>query len=474
MMDRILTNKWSVRIISLIFAAILFTSVTATNNNVTSVTDGVYVDVINNVPVEVYYDKDNMNVAGVPDTVDVTVSGPKGLVQLAKTQPNIIAYIDLTNAKAGTQSVKIKVKGLSDRLKSTINPPTAKVTLAEKVTKKYSVDVELNKSVIASGYQAGTIKADPKRVSITASKETLDQIAYVKATVSDEKDQKSDFTTNATISAFDANLNKLDVEIDPGEVEVDVPVSKIGKTVPLRFQQSGNPADKTVTITSITSDDEHVTVIAPESVTDKIEQITIPIDVTQTTADKTIEVPVPVPTGATSVTPASVKVKITTGKKQSDQSSNGASEGAGQPSEESPNVTTPDAGTDSEPDADKDNKEDEQTETEEPTKQSSSEFKDIPISIIGLVNSDSFSTAFLDPTSGKVNITISGLKTEVDAIGRNDFNVVANMSNLQDGTHTIPLAVHGLAANFTFTLSQSKAEIQVTKKVADGSDPVLN
>lgn len=293
----------------------------------------------------------------------------------------------------------------------------------------------------------------------------------MKATVSDEKDQKSDFTTKATISAFDANLNKLDVEIDPGEVEVAVSVSKIGKTVPLRFQQSGNPADKTVTITSITSDDEKVTVIAPESVTDTIEQITIPIDVTQTTADKTIEVSVPVPTGATSVTPTSVKVKITTGKKQSDQSSNGANEGTGQPKEESPNVTTPDTETGNETDEDK---EDDQTDTEDTTKQSSTEFKDIAISIIGLVNSDSFSTAFLNPASGKVNITISGLKTEVDALGRNDFNVVANMSNLQDGTHTIPLAVHGLASKFTFTLSQSKAEIQVTKKVADASDPVLN
>ncbi|EUJ23550.1 hypothetical protein PGRAN_07808 [Listeria grandensis FSL F6-0971] len=266
MMDRILTNKWSVRIISLIFAAILFTSVTsATGNNSLTTTEGVYVDVINNVPVEVYYDKDNMNVTGVPDTVDVTVSGSKGLVQLAKTQANLIAYIDLTNAKVGTQSVKIEIKGLSDRLKGTVNPPTAKVTLAEKVTKKYSVEVELNKSVIADGYEAGSIKTDPKKVSITGSKEILDQIAYVKATVSNEKDQTSDFTTKATISAFDVNLNKLDVEIDPEEVEVTVPVSKIGKTVPLRFQQSGNPADKTVTITSITSEDEKVTVIGSEA-----------------------------------------------------------------------------------------------------------------------------------------------------------------------------------------------------------------
>ncbi|MBC6314301.1 CdaR family protein [Listeria grandensis] len=473
MMDRILTNKWSVRIISLIFAAILFTSVTsAAGNNSLTTTEGVYVDVINNVPVEVYYDKDNMNVTGVPDTVDVTVSGSKGLVQLAKTQANLIAYIDLTNAKVGTQSVKIEIKGLSDRLKGTVNPPTAKVTLAEKVTKKYSVEVELNKSVIADGYEAGSIKTDPKKVSITGSKEILDQIAYVKATVSNEKDQTSDFTTKATISAFDVNLNKLDVEIDPEEVEVTVPVSKIGKTVPLRFQQSGNPADKTVTITSITSEDEKVTVIGSEAVTDKVEQITIPIDVTQVTEDKTLEVPVPVPTGAASVTPTSVKVKIKTGKKQNDQSSNEPSESNGQPTNKSPNVTEPGTPT---KDAGKDtDKQDDSADQDASTGQKSTEFKDVPISIIGLVRSETYNTEYLDPKSGKVSITISGIKKDIDALGRNDFNIVANMSNLQDGTHTIPLTVHGLAPNFTFTLSQSKAEIQVTKKVADASDQISN
>ncbi|AQY51752.1 hypothetical protein PWEIH_01140 [Listeria weihenstephanensis FSL R9-0317] len=468
MMDRILTNKWSVRIISLIFAAVLFTSVTSTGDKTLSMTDATYVDVINNVPVEVYYDKDNMTVSGVPDTVDVTVTGTKGLVQLAKSQANVIAYIDLTNAKAGTQSVKIEVKNLSDRLKSTINPATAKVTLSEKVTKKYSVDVELNKSVIADGYEAGDLTTDPKKVSITGSQATLDQIAYVKATVSDEKDQTSSFTTKATVSAFDVNLNKLDVEIDPGEVEVNVPVSKIGKTVPLRFTQSGSPADKTVTISSITSDDRRVTIIGPDTVTDKIEQITIPIDVTQITADKTIEVTVPVPTGATSVTPSTVKVKIKTGKKQSDQSSSEVNEDTGQPSEEDTTTKVPDTSTDKKDTATDDSKEDTTDDTAD--KEASTEFKQVPISIVGLTNSSTFNTEFLDPTSGKVDITISGLQKELDAVGRNDFNVVADLTGLQEGTHTVTLTVHGLATKLTFSLSQSKAEIQVIKKIADATD----
>ncbi|MBC1801162.1 CdaR family protein [Listeria booriae] len=474
MMDRILSNKWSVRIISLIFAAVLFTYITSSSDKTLSMGEsGTYVDVINNVPVEVYYDKDKMTVSGAPDTVDVTVTGSKGLVQLAKSQSNLVAYIDLKKAKAGTQNAKIQIKGLSDRLKATINPATAKVTIAEKVTKKYTVDVELNKSVIADGYQAGTAKVKPKKVSITGSQEVLDQIAYVKATISDEKDQKSDFDTTATVSAFDANLNKLDVEIDPGQVDVSVPVSKIGKTVPLRFQQSGNPADKTVTISSLTSEDTKVTVIAPESVTDSIEQITIPIDVTQITGDKTVEVKVPVPTGATSVNPTSVKVNIKTTKKQNDQSSNNdANKSSGQ-TPEAPAATTPDTDTTTPPaNNDKDENSDDNSDTED--KQVSTEFRDVPITITGLNNSESFNTTFIDPVSGKVNITINGTQKEIDTVERSDFNIVANLSNLQEGIHTVPLAVHGLAANFTFTLTQSKAEIQIVKKVADASNQDLS
>lgn len=36
MMDRILNNKWSIRIVALLLAAILFTSVNANNNNATT------------------------------------------------------------------------------------------------------------------------------------------------------------------------------------------------------------------------------------------------------------------------------------------------------------------------------------------------------------------------------------------------------------------------------------------------------
>ncbi|EUJ60356.1 hypothetical protein MCOL2_05123 [Listeria fleischmannii FSL S10-1203] len=123
MMDRILNNKWSIRIISLILAAILFTSVTADNNagdgsfQTSSQTD---TETIQNVPVEVYYDKENLYVSGVPDTVTVTISGPRSIVQNTRAQQDFKVYADLRNASIGEQNVKLQVKDISERLKVTI------------------------------------------------------------------------------------------------------------------------------------------------------------------------------------------------------------------------------------------------------------------------------------------------------------------------------------------------------------------
>lgn len=76
----------------------------------------------------------------------------------------------MKNASIGTQEVKLQVKDVSDRLKVKVNPATVNVNVQEKVTKKFSVDVELSKSVVADGYQAGTPIIDPKKSLLLVQK----------------------------------------------------------------------------------------------------------------------------------------------------------------------------------------------------------------------------------------------------------------------------------------------------------------
>lgn len=451
MMDRILNNKWSIRIIALLLAAILFTSVNANNNNATtfSTTSSSDTEVIENVPVKVYYDKTNLYISGVPETVTVTLSGPRSIVQSAKAQQDFTVYADLKNASIGTQEVKLKVKDASDRLKVKINPATVNVNVQEKVTKKFSVDVELSKSVVADGYQAGTPIIDPKKVSITGAKDTIEQIAYVKATLENDGKHKSEFTDKATVSVFDSNLNKLDVDVSPQEVEVTVPVEKVGKSVPIKIKQEGTP-ESDIEISSMTPDKVEVVVVGDDTVLDKIKEIEIPIDVTKIKADTVKEVTVPVPTGAKSVQPTTIEVKIKTVKKSEATNKTTTSK------EE--NTTSPDENT--------------TDDSEEKDTKISKSFPNMQVYMSGLKNT--FDSQMVTPANGKVSVTITGEKKIVDDIAVKDLSVIANLSKSKAGDYSVPLELTGLPDNVAYVINPTKADFIITEKEAQNTVPSRN
>ncbi|MBC2296373.1 YbbR-like domain-containing protein [Listeria welshimeri] len=450
-MDRILNNKWSIRIIALLLAAILFTSVNANNNNATtfSTTSSSDTEVIENVPVKVYYDKTNLYISGVPETVTVTLSGPRSIVQSAKAQQDFTVYADLKNASIGTQEVKLKVKDASDRLKVKINPATVNVNVQEKVTKKFSVDVELSKSVVADGYQAGTPIIDPKKVSITGAKDTIEQIAYVKATLENDGKHKSEFTDKATVSVFDSNLNKLDVDVSPQEVEVTVPVEKVGKSVPIKIKQEGTP-ESDIEISSMTPDKVEVVVVGDDTVLDKIKEIEIPIDVTKIKADTVKEVTVPVPSGAKSVQPTTIEVKIKTVKKSEATNKTTTSK------EE--NTTSPDENT--------------TDDSEEKDTKISKSFPNMQVYMSGLKNT--FDSQMVTPANGKVSVTITGEKKIVDDIAVKDLSVIANLSKSKAGDYSVPLELTGLPDNVAYVINPTKADFIITEKEAQNTVPSKN
>ncbi|MBC2247648.1 YbbR-like domain-containing protein [Listeria seeligeri] len=452
-MDRILNNKWSIRIIALLLAAILFTSVHASNKDTTSfsTTSSSDSEVIENVPVKVYYDKTNLYISGVPETVTVTISGPRSIVQSAKAQQDFTVYADLKNASIGTQEVKLQVKDLSDRLKVKIDPASVSVNVQEKVTKKFSVDVELSKSVIADGYQAGTPIIDPKKVSITGAKDTIEQIAYVKATLEDDGNHKSEFTDKATVSVFDSNLNKLDVDVSPQEVEVTVPVEKVGKSVPIKIKQEGTP-EGDIEISSMTPDKSEVVVVGDDAVLDKIKEIEIPIDVSKIKADTVKEVTVPVPNGAKSVQPTTIEVKIKTIKK----------------SEANTETNTSDNNKNDDTDSDDSTKDD---SGDNDTKISKS-FSNIQVYMSGLKST--LDAQMITPANGKVSVTITGEKKTIDGISAKDLSVIANLSKGKAGDYSIPLELNGLPDNVAYVINPTNADFILTEKEAQNSVPSKN
>ncbi|WP_167629264.1 CdaR family protein [Listeria valentina] len=451
MMDRILNNKWSIRIVALLLAAILFTSVNTDNKNsggtfqTTTQND---TEVIQNVPVEVYYDKKNLYVSGLPETVSVTISGPRSIVQNTKAQQDFKVYADLRNASIGEKNVKLKIKNLSNRLKATISPQTIKVNVQEKVTKKFSVDAELSSNAIASGYTAGNIKISPGKVSITGAKDTVEEIAYVKANVDDSKKHKDDFEAEATVSAFDRNLNKLDVEISPQKVKVKVPVSKVGKSVPLKLKAEGNLPDN-ISIQSMTADQDEVVVIGDDDALKNIDQITVNVPVANLTADTVKEVTIPVPSGAEAVQPSSIEVRIKTAKK-----SDGSKASSNENSNEGTEGDNSNASTDEQDDSGQENNQ-EDAESSKTLSGHNISAQSLPANL---------TATLISPTNSKVNLTLYGKNSLLSDLNSSNVSVTANLANATVGRYSARIEVGGLPRGVTYSISTSTAIFNIEEK----------
>lgn len=79
--NKLIENKWFIRVIALVLALLLFENVNEENKSVVNVPQDQESEVIEAVPVTSYYDADNLVVTGVPETVKLTLSGPRSNLQ---------------------------------------------------------------------------------------------------------------------------------------------------------------------------------------------------------------------------------------------------------------------------------------------------------------------------------------------------------------------------------------------------------
>ena len=65
-MDKMMDSPWFLRITALLLAMLLFLTIKSDEENLNAATNGNMTDIIRDVPVEVYYDDENLVVTGVP------------------------------------------------------------------------------------------------------------------------------------------------------------------------------------------------------------------------------------------------------------------------------------------------------------------------------------------------------------------------------------------------------------------------
>ncbi|MBO1912938.1 hypothetical protein J4G37_50050, partial [Microvirga sp. 3-52] len=137
---------------ALFLAVILFYSVQTDEGEQNGNKVGDHLDTIRDVPVQVYYDNENLVVTGVPETVNVTIEGPVNLVQTTKMLKDFTLIVDLRELTMGRHQVRIQPENISEKLQVRIDPAMVNVLIEEKITETFKVEPEFNTRLLAEDF----------------------------------------------------------------------------------------------------------------------------------------------------------------------------------------------------------------------------------------------------------------------------------------------------------------------------------
>lgn len=282
--DRILFSSRHSKMVAFGIAVLIFL---AFNSSGTTTTATNYSKQFYDIPVVVNYNSELYEISGVPETVNVYIFGDYTDISMAESQTDYQVTLDLSGLTEGTHSVKFAVQGFSNRVKTIVDPDSATVDIKKKQTKTMQLGYDYtNQDKLGSQYVLGTPEFASNEVTVSASSDTLNKVAFVKALI-DVSGQTSTFTTEAPIVAYDQSGNKLsDVAIIPNKVEVTVEVSSPSKSVSLVPVIVGEIPDGKA-IASITATDDSIVIYGQQDVLDKTNSINVPIDAAALTQDNT-------------------------------------------------------------------------------------------------------------------------------------------------------------------------------------------
>lgn len=307
-MDKLMDSPWFLRITALFLAILLFLSVRTDNQRGQNAVGETY-DVIQDVPVEVYYDTDNLVVTGAPETVNMAIEGPSNIVQTTKLLKDFSLKLDLQNLTLGEHTVRIQAENVSDKLDVRLDPSIVHITIEEKVTQSFRVDPEMNTRLLAEGYEVKNMVVEPASINVTGAKSVVNSISFVKVSVTGEGQIDKSLEQKARVRVLDRDLNKLSVALDPEEVLVKAEIKEYSREVPVKVIQKNKPAAG-IEIESITAETKAVRVYGLKSAVDTVQEVPVEIDLSAVAKSGVIEVNAKKPEGVSKVSPAKVKVQV--------------------------------------------------------------------------------------------------------------------------------------------------------------------
>ncbi|MFP5164998.1 CdaR family protein [Staphylococcus equorum] len=307
-----LESKWGLRLIALVLALIFFLSVNNMFGNIFNADNlgQKSSETIEDVPVQVKYDNTSLYASEVPNKVDVEISGPQSQVLKAENGESIKAVLDLSEEKAGKHTTQFQVNGLNKDIDYNVKPKETTINLEEKVSKTLKVEPDVSNNDLNPEYKVSEQSVSPETVKVTGGKNQIDKIAYLKATYKNKSKISKDTTDVAQITAFDRNLNKIDVMVQPNEVNLSVKVEDYSKKVKVKTKTVGSLSNGRE-VDNIELDNEEVEIYGNKEDLEDIDEITANIDLDDVAGSTEKDITFEVPDKVTKVSPKDTTATIT-------------------------------------------------------------------------------------------------------------------------------------------------------------------
>lgn len=305
-----LESKWGLRFVALVLALFMFLSVNDVFDNLFNDEKGnSESEMIEGVPVELLYDKDNYYVSGAPSEVNVQLFGNNSNVKRLQTTRDFNVYLDLRNRDIGEYEEHFTVEGLPENVTAEVIPQTANINIQDLVTRTFEVQAEVSESRVGPNHQLSDVKVIPSTVTVMGGESQMNRIQYVRATLDDSSRITEDRVEEAEVSVFDSQFNKLDVRIDPTDVRVEVTVDERSKEVPVEYEVEGNVADGH-TLEDIKLNYENVKVYGSEEVLANIDAVNVKVNVDGMSNSETKDIEMDLPEDISKTEPAVLQAEI--------------------------------------------------------------------------------------------------------------------------------------------------------------------
>ncbi len=320
-LDKFLNQKNTLIFISLIFAVGLF-FLTSTKKITLSESQAV------TIPVTLKYNEEAYVIEGVPDSVDLIITGRKSDIYLAKQLGEYEVSLDLTNYTASDSAYKVHFnysKPISN-LSYKVDPGYVYVTVKDKVSKVVSLSYNLlNVDSLDSKLSIKNVSLNKTEVVVKGSQDAIDKIALVQALIDLNKENFTaagtyDITT-AQLVAYD-NSGKIleNIEIVPTSVSASISLESYSTQVPLQIQTTGSLiAGKAIASISINNSSNYsLSIYGEKEKIDAITSVPVTIDVSGLgkESSKTYNVTLTKPSGVRYMSSKSVTIVATFGNEE--------------------------------------------------------------------------------------------------------------------------------------------------------------